>query len=325
MNYLIIVTLILFTAADKITCPLDIDKSVLCPNDNQPVCAFTQDGSQLGSFENPCLACRANNASYYETDECIVTSASLESINPGSGNTSTTNKYQIFKCDTIKSDNIGCPAVYKPTCGLFDSTIQCIQAPCGLTFGNECEACSAKNIDSYFYGKCDEIPSDKPKNPVDDIIINCTEPRPEICTLEYTETCAFISTPCLSESCMKSAGNYCEACSRKEVVGYVKQSCSNYLNKFIEDYDYPEYKDNNKNQEKRFCSTQKPSSCDDVVKEVCATYNCNDTTCLKEYQNECQACLDSTTVSYVSGKCQSQTLSGSGYILGLALFAQIFM
>ena len=49
---------------------------------------------------------------------------------------------------------------FKPTCGLFVSSIQCLKETCGRTFGNECEACSDKNIDSYFYGDCTEIPQE---------------------------------------------------------------------------------------------------------------------------------------------------------------------
>ncbi|CAD8181972.1 unnamed protein product [Paramecium pentaurelia] len=327
MNYLIIVTLLLFTGADKIRCPLHIDTSVSCTKENQPVCAFSSEGTQLGTFENPCFACRVDKVSYYENDACIMTTASLESMNQVQENISTSsNQNIIYKCgDTLKSDNPICPlAVFKPTCGLFNSSIQCFNAPCGKSFGNECEACSDKNVDSYFYGECDDILKEDPQiPPIDDNIIYCTEPRPEICTKDYRETCALISTPCFSESCMRSAGNYCDACSKKDVVGYVKQTCAKYQQTYIQD---KEIKSDNQNENQviqQKCSAQKPSSCDNIVKEVCVTYKCNDTNCLKEYQNECQACLDSTTISYSYGKCQSQTLFET--ILGLVLFLQLLM
>ncbi|CAD8078751.1 unnamed protein product [Paramecium primaurelia] len=333
MNYLIVATLILFTAADQIKCPLEIDTSVSCTKENQPVCAFSLEGYQLGTFENPCFACRAEKASYYELDACIMTTKPSEPINSDSGNNSSTTSNTIYKCDIPKSDSPICPAVYKPTCGLFIPSIQCLKAPCGRSFGNECEACSDKNIESYFYGECEEIPKEDPQNPPDDSITYCTEPRPEICTDEYTDTCAFISTPCFSDSCMKPAGNYCDACTRKDVVGYVKQSCDKYKQVFEQnqndlDDKQPDSKNDNEAQDldsqnyaiQQKCNT-KPSSCDNVVKEVCATYTCNDTTCQKEYQNECQACLEQTTISYIWGKCQ--TLSGT--ILSLALLIQIII
>ncbi|CAD8082203.1 unnamed protein product [Paramecium sonneborni] len=333
MNNFILATLIILTAANKNICPTEIDTTISCTKENQPVCAYTAEGFQLGTFENACFACRAQKVNYYEDDICIITSSLSETINTGSENTSSTtsNGKTIYKCEIPKSDNPICPAVYKPTCGLFISSIQCIKEPCGRSFGNECEACSDKNIDSYFDGECQEIHKEDPQNPPDDSITYCTEPRPQICTKEYTETCAFITTSCFSDSCMISVGNYCDACSKKDVVGYVKQACSKYQLIYTQDIDQNDQKsdsqndaldlDQNNNSKQQQCSTQKPNACDNVVKEVCATYKCYDTTCQKEYKNECQACLDSTTISYSFGKCQ--TLYGT--ILSLAILIKLII
>lgn len=62
----------------------------------------------------------------------------------------------MSSCVRFKNNNYS----YKPTCGLFIPSIQCLKAPCGRSFGNECEACSDKNIESYFYGECEEIPKE---------------------------------------------------------------------------------------------------------------------------------------------------------------------
>ncbi|CAD8171285.1 unnamed protein product [Paramecium octaurelia] len=335
MKYLIVATLILFTMAEQIKCPLEIDTSVSCTKENQPSCSFSSEGYPLGTFENPCFACRADRAVSYELNPCkLATTPSDPQVTDSGNSSSTTSKGNtVIKCDIPKSDSPICPAVYKPTCGLFNSSIQCFKAPCGRSFGNECEACSDKSVDSYFYGDCEDVPQEDPQNPPDDSITYCTEPRPEICTDEYTDTCAFISTPCFSDSCLRSAGNYCDACSKKDVVGYIKQSCEKYKQVYTQ---YPSNLDDkdpqtqteeeaqdldSQNQEtSKQCGT-KPSSCDNTVNEVCATYQCNDTTCQKEFQNSCQACLESTTISYIQGKCQ--TLSGT--ILGLALLLQLII
>ncbi|CAD8093342.1 unnamed protein product [Paramecium sonneborni] len=338
MNYLIVATIILLTGADKTMCPLEIDTSVSCTKEHKPVCGYSAEGLQIGTLFNACFACRAEKVRYYENDACKVQSSETTTNTSSETSSQTTsNSNTIYKCNIPKSDNPICPAIFKPVCGLFISSIQCFKQPCGRTLGNECEACSDKNIDSYFYGECEEIPKEDPQNPPDDSITYCTEPRPDICTLEYIETCAFLSTPCFSDSCMKSVGNQCDACSNKDVVGYVKQSCAKYQQTYTQDETNINQKDpksNSQNDEQDLdqnnntlqqqCSVLKPSACDDVVKEVCATYKCNDSTCQKEYQNECQACLDSTTISYSQGKCQ--TLSGTILsIMSLTLFIQLII
>lgn len=39
--------------------------------------------------------------------------------------------------------------------------------------------------------------------------IKCSEPRSEMCTMLYTDTCAFTEFPCYSDSCMKLTGSGC--------------------------------------------------------------------------------------------------------------------
>lgn len=54
----------------------------------------------------------------------------------------------------VKQSKIGINIWSTDTCGLFNSKIQCIRAPCGATYKNPCEACAADNVESYFDGKC---------------------------------------------------------------------------------------------------------------------------------------------------------------------------
>lgn len=48
----------------------------------------------------------------------------------------------------------------------------------------------------------------------------CSNPRPEICTLDWTPVCGATST-----GSTKTYANACNACSDKEVVGYVSGEC----------------------------------------------------------------------------------------------------
>lgn len=50
--------------------------------------------------------------------------------------------------------------------------------------------------------------------------VNCSEPRPEICTMDYQPVCGFNS-----DNSSKTYSNACVACSDKEVVKYIKGEC----------------------------------------------------------------------------------------------------
>ena len=62
-----------------------------------------------------------------------------------------TNCLKQYKCkNNIKeNENIYCPAIYKPVCGLFGDNVKCKKAPCGKTFSNSCEACADKDVIKY--------------------------------------------------------------------------------------------------------------------------------------------------------------------------------
>ena len=48
----------------------------------------------------------------------------------------------------------------------------------------------------------------------------CSDPRPEVCTLDWTPVCGATST-----GSTKTYANACNACSDKEVVGYIPGEC----------------------------------------------------------------------------------------------------
>lgn len=51
--------------------------------------------------------------------------------------------------------------------------------------------------------------------------INCSDPRPEMCTMEYQPVCGFYL-----DNSSKTYPNACTACSDKNVVRYIKDECS---------------------------------------------------------------------------------------------------
>jgi len=56
----------------------------------------------------------------------------------------------------------------------------------------------------------------------DDLTV-CTEPRPEVCTMDYTPVCG-LQRVSGSEQ-WKTFSNVCSACSDSTVVGYNKDAC----------------------------------------------------------------------------------------------------
>ena len=59
--------------------------------------------------------------------------------------------------------------------------------------------------------------SAKPVNP-DDMTL-CTNPRPEVCTMEYAPVCGY------TDSGQKTYASGCTACSDKSVNGYTEGEC----------------------------------------------------------------------------------------------------
>ncbi len=51
----------------------------------------------------------------------------------------------------------------------------------------------------------------------------CTEPRPEICTMDYTPVCGLQTVS--GKEQWKTYSNACSACSDSSVSGYVENAC----------------------------------------------------------------------------------------------------
>jgi hypothetical protein len=58
--------------------------------------------------------------------------------------------------------------------------------------------------------------------------IDCTDPRPEICTKEYMPVCGQVQVECIRAPCnpvMQTFGNKCEACANSRTISYFEGAC----------------------------------------------------------------------------------------------------
>lgn len=79
---------------------------------------------------------------------------------------------------------------------------------------------------AVFVAGCVARPLQEPE-----ILTQCRDPRPEMCTREYKPVCAnrdtgvrCVTTPCPSTE-WRTYGNACDACSDKAVTGYRAGTC----------------------------------------------------------------------------------------------------
>ena len=59
-----------------------------------------------------------------------------------------------------------------------------------------------------------------PQSATNEALVQCTDPRPQICTREYNPVCAT-----LDDGSVKSYATGCTACSDEQVTGYRQGSC----------------------------------------------------------------------------------------------------
>lgn len=110
-----------------------------------------------------------------------------------------------------------CAEIYSP-----------VQDDKNQTHGNGCYAC-ASGAQWHIPISIEQPQEEQP--PTNEAYVECTEPRPEICTREYMPVCAVrdngvrcITTPCDSTE-TQTYGNKCDACADKEVYGYTVGEC----------------------------------------------------------------------------------------------------
>lgn len=57
-------------------------------------------------------------------------------------------------CTAESREGEFCPAIYKPVCGWFNTTIQCLHYPCAITASNSCEACHNPSVAYWTEDPC---------------------------------------------------------------------------------------------------------------------------------------------------------------------------
>ena len=124
---------------------------------------------------------------------------------------------------TCKTEDIGvsvnCTAAeQQEVCGWYNTTIQCITAPCGITADSLCEACKDGSVEKVTKYSCDSDLNKQYLKRVycDESYTNSTE-----CNEEYLPVCGYSAEYCEESSCMKTYSNSCSACVTENVLYYI--------------------------------------------------------------------------------------------------------
>lgn len=168
----------------------------VCTQQYDPVCAYLQGcpgGICTRTFGNACTACG---------------NPTVLSHIPGSC------EDQRSLCDPNNRPRI-CTLQYTPICAIASD---CTGNNCYQNAGNECSACGVEGADYYLRGNC-------PQNSIEPTGTCDPSNRPEICTQQYDPVCGLRSN-CIGESCRRTFGNACTACSNETIISYVSGECN---------------------------------------------------------------------------------------------------
>lgn len=61
-----------------------------------------------------------------------------------------------------------------------------------------------------------------------DMTVLCTDPRPEVCTEEYSPVCGLVQVQCIRAPCPpinETFPNACQACANKLTISYTQRAC----------------------------------------------------------------------------------------------------
>jgi hypothetical protein len=140
-------------------------------------------------------------------------------------------------CGCVRTHNNAavtlCSADYNPVCGWFDDSIKCFAYPCAETESNLCMASVNPKVAYTTPGECpavgvgggsgSSIGMPVPGNDgVEEKLAatDCTEPRPEACTMEYMPVCGQ-----KEDDSTETYGNKCTACADSSVLSYYEGEC----------------------------------------------------------------------------------------------------
>jgi hypothetical protein len=288
-------------------------RAEVCYELYDPVC-----GNNARTYSNNCFACKDLNVTNYTKGEC--------SQQPAQQAGGATSAPMISVCENASRNVQACTADYNPVCGSN-----------GKTYGNGCAACKDKAVDTYAPGEC----ASGKKQAVD-----CTEPRPDVCTKEYNPVCGQ-----KNDSTSATYGNKCEACSDRNVTSYVQGACTQsgvppivgndsdeHGCKASAGYSWCEAKQKcirlweesctdatsgaagGTRLALTPCTDPRPQMCTMQYDPVCAEVD-NGIRCIKApcpstdrktYSNACAACSDPKTYGYWPGSCEENGMkSGS--------------
>jgi len=142
--------------------------------------------------------------------------------------------------------------------------------------------------------------------PVEEKLTECTDPRPEICTMEYNPVCASvdngircITTPCPSTD-WKTYATGCTACADKNVYAYKPGACDPEVDNNPAD-DEPQAPDDTARLAFTTCTDPRPEMCTKEYNPVCGENKDGERV---TQSTGCTACANPSIVGYWPGSCE---------------------
>jgi hypothetical protein len=226
-----------------------------------------------------------------------------------------------------------CSTQYQGVCGLFNTSIQCIKAPCGQTYDNVCNACKNSQVASVVLGECDKqttttTPSSTTPSSTSSPTMCAASQRGMACTMEFRGVCATYvdRVTCDQKPCVKTTGTTCQACSDENIASVVDGSCpadSKNINLNVGSTAPP----TNDTPTTTTCSADmRAKVCTAEYLGVCAFYDdsvsCDSKPCMKTMGTVCTACSDAKVAKVTTGVCVADSKnvnlnSASGIYMGL--------
>lgn len=124
----------------------------------------------------------------------------------GTGGGASTGDDNLFSSNSINvcenPRSKACTREYVPVCGLTEDGSY-------TTFANSCTACASEEVAGFLPGAC-----------ASPDMIACTDPRPQICTLDYNPVCGVSA-----EGRVETFGNACMACGDSSISGFSAGEC----------------------------------------------------------------------------------------------------
>jgi hypothetical protein len=232
-----------------------------------------------------------------------------------------TDKDRKADCTNVKQEKV---------CGIFDKTVQCIEAPCGINGNSTCELCTQSNIERVVFSTCEEYGNNTQSTPTPPDSgttkantgtttsptgvgsTGSTEPavKREVCsdeekkqTKEYCSqivtiaddtTCGWYDSTAIkcAYPCANEYSNRCYACIDPNVSYIIRGKCPR---------NEPTIPVDNSN-----CTDKErtDTTCDETLDApVCGFTECSQDRCDSTFKNRCTACKKKDVVYVTKGEC----------------------